>query len=965
MPVMNHKGDAVIDIGCWTSYRILIDDKMLTTLQFRDFTDALSEHGVNICDVSNYMVKGKFDPPLWKLLQEEIAGTHPHLEPFSDRSDFDGLFAGQIHLLFPVRYQLEACLSNGYLREHNITAEFLDRLASLEPSRAVHLLEKVVDKQHIYYDPMDIFRIRGNGGIDKKIPSYCTLQRSVIITPTMIHVASPVMETSNRITRRYAADADRFIRVKFSDEKSQGVLRDLCNNRSVAPFDRVHRALRYGIVVAGRFYEFLAFGNSQFREHGAYFYAPTSSKSADDIRLSLGHFDHIRSVAKFGARIGQCFSTTRAMRNSVRIVTIPDIERNGYCFTDGVGKLSLLLAQMAAEELRIPNGFDDPPSLYQFRLGGCKGVLALDLKIKGSEVHIRPSQVKFQAEYTGLEIIRCSALATPYFNRQIIIVLSDLGVPGHVLIRKQQDMVNDYEQAMTNEDTAILKLRKHIDMNQTTLTMAGMVLDGFMKTREPFMMSLLKLWRASTIKNLKEKARIAIGDGAFVLGCVDETATLQGHFNKSQSVPNAMRQDKLDTLPQIFLQIDDTTSGKKGQYTIIQGICILARNPSLHPGDLRVVRAVDVPALHHLKNVVVLPQTGDRDLANMCSGGDLDGDDYMVLWDCDLVPQIINVPPMDFTPERPPEKDGPITISDISDFFVTYMQNDCLGQIAHAHLAHEAVDYPKSGIPAQMGRELRPRTWPHFMEKKHKRPDQIYKSRGILGRLYDQVQLVDFKPQWENAFDDRILNAFTIEQPLLQKAKEIKEAYDESLKKLMAKHGIRTEFEAWSVFVLAHNHENRDYKFAEEFGRTVDALKAQFRDMCREHMTSSSDWDHVGPFVAAMYTVTAQEMGHALEECHTTKTVGGREVPVRPMDSEYMPLISFPWLFTSELGKIAARSARPIRTLPVSLTTQHNNGVKRRSQKAEVEVEVGTVETEAGVTRYGELLKLPSLILQA
>lgn len=740
VPVMNHKEEAIIDLGTfssfavvrqilitvgrWTSYRILFDDKMLATSQFKEFIDVLSDHGVSIRDVSDYKVKGRVASPLWTLLQEEIAGTHPHLEPFPERSEFDGLFAGHLHLPFPVQYQLEACLSNGYLREHNITAEFLEKLAALEQSRAIYLLEKVVDKQHIYYDPMEIFRIRVNDGLNKKIPSYCTLQRSVTITPTMIYVASPVMETSNRITRKYAADADRFIRVKFSDEKSEGVLRDIGNNRSVAPFNRVHRALRYGIVVAGRYYEFLAFGNSQFREHGAYFYAPTSLKSADDIRLSLGDFDHIRSVAKFGARIGQCFSTTRAMRNTVRIITISDVERNGYCFTDGVGKLSPLLAQMAAEELRIPNGFDDPPSLYQFRLGGCKGVLALDPSIKGSEVHIRPSQVKFQAEYTGLEIIRCSALATPFFNRQIIIVLSDLGVPDHVLIRKQQDMVNDYENAMTDEDTAILKLRKHIDMNQTTLTMAGMVMDGFMRTREPFMMSLLKLWRASTIKNLKEKARIAVEDGAFVLGCVDETATLRGHFDNLAS--DATRQDMLDALPEIFLQVDDTT--KKGHYTIIQGICVLARNPSLHPGDLRVVRAVDVPALHHLKNVIVLPQTGDRDLANMCSGGDLDGDDYMVLWDCDLVPQLINVPPMDFTPEKPLEKDGPITVSDISEFFVTYMQNDSLGQIAHAHLAQadreddgvsseiclelaklhsQAVDYPKSGIPAQMSRELR------------------------------------------------------------------------------------------------------------------------------------------------------------------------------------------------------------------------------------------------------------------
>jgi RNA-dependent RNA polymerase len=940
--------------------------------QFRDFTSALADHGVEIQDCHDYTVKERIESPLSTLLEEEISGTHSHLKSSSASSDLNELSASRAVLAFPVRYQFEACLSNEYLREHTITADFLEKLQSLDERRAVHILEKVVDKQRVYYDPMDIFKIRVRGSLDKKIPSYCILQRSAIITPTSIHVASPVMETSNRITRKYAADADRFIRIKFSDEKTEGVLRSMPNDRAEATFDRVRRAMRNGIVVAGRFYEFLAFGNSQFREHGAYFYAPTPSKSADDIRLSLGRFDHIKTIAKFGARLGQCFSTTRAMRVSVKIVKIPDIERNGYCFTDGVGKLSLFLAKMAAQELGLANAFNDPPSLYQFRLGGCKGVLALDPKITGSEVHIRPSQQKFEAEFTGLEIIRSSALATPFFNRQIIIVLSDLGVPDSVFIRKQQDMVNDYELAMTNEETAINKLRKHIDMNQTTLTMAGMVLDGFMAIREPFMMSLLKLWRAATIKNLKEKARIAVEDGAFVLGCVDETATLKGHTNDPQSRIGATRQEKLKSLPEIFLQIDDTRSNIKGHYKVVEGICVLARNPSLHPGDLRIVRAVDVPALHHLKNVVVMPQTGDRDLSNMCSGGDLDGDDYMVLWDENLVPEDINVPPMDFTPQRPIEKEEPITVSDISDFFVTYMQNDTLGQIAHAHLAQadqdcvqgatclalaklhsQAVDYPKSGIPATMTRELRPQKWPHFMEKRHLPLKKIYKSGKVLGQLYDQVQLVDFKPQYGN-FDKRILDAFELEDSLLQTASEIKETYDEYLRRLMAKHGISTEFEAWSVFVLGHNHETGDYKFAEEFGRTVGALKAQFRETCRSAAQGGQnqggsllmDWKLLGPFVAAMYTVTAREVDAAVKQ---------------GCDGEQMPLMSFPWLFTSELGKIATQ--QPARQVEIMQNQNQNQKTYHRKKKQVDDIKdpeaFGTVETEeGGILHYGEVLKL-------
>ncbi|KAF1834188.1 RdRP-domain-containing protein [Decorospora gaudefroyi] len=979
-PLMNHKNTAIIDIGRWTDYRITFDSRTLTGPKYMDFSEALADHGVAIEDLDTYIIKTRAPSPLRNLLQDEISGTHPHLEPSSNTKEpaFDDLFVGPIHLSFPVRYQLDVCLTNGYLKEHSITKAFLEKLQSMEPCHALYILEKVADKQHVYYDPMDIFDIRAKA-LPRKVPSYCVLQRSVNITPTMMHVASPIMETSNRIIRQYAADADRFIRVKFSDEKTEGQLRTMPNDRAEAVFDRVCRAMKHGIVVAGRYYEFLAFGNSQFREHGAYFYAPTSSKSADDIRNSLGDFSHIKTVAKFGARLGQCFSTTREMLETPKIRQVPDIERNGYTFTDGVGKLSPFLAQMAAQQLGLSNAFDDPPSLFQFRLGGCKGVLALDPKITGNEVHIRPSQQKFEAKSRGLEIIRSSTLATAFFNRQIILVLSCLGIPDHVVITKQQNMLNDYETAMTDEEVAVQKLRKHIDMNQTTLTMAGMVLDGFMKSQDPFIMSLLRLWRAYTIKNLKEKARIAIDDGAFVLGCVDETGILRGHLNDPQSSLDATRDEKLTKLPEIFLQVDDAS--KKGHYKIVEGVCVLARNPSLHPGDLRVVRAVNVPELSHLKNVVVLPQTGDRDLANMCSGGDLDGDDYMVLWDADLIPETINVPPMDFTPEKPLETDDPITAERIGEFFVTYMKNDTLGQIAHAHLAQadfkadgvndatclalaelhsKAVDFPKSGLPAEIGQELRPRKWPHYMEKRHLSEHQKYHSRKILGQLYDQVQLIDFNPQWEKAFDERILNAFDLDDELLAKAGEVKASYDEAIRRLMAKHGIRTEFEAWSVFVLSHNHESRDYKFAEEFGRTMGALKAKFRETCREAagVTSVADFARLERFIAAMYTVTAQEMETALRECRATRLVGGQEVPVRPMDAEHMPLISFPWLFPSELGKIATSS-----TASRQLEPNQSEGVLLGQQKHKrllsfSETDTGIVEIETGGSHYEELLNL-------
>ena len=450
-------------------------------------------------------------------------------------------------------------------------------------------------------------------------------------------------------------------------------------------FTRVKRTMMNGITLGDRHYKFLAFGNSQFRENGAYFFCELPHLSASKIRKWMGNFESILVVAKYAARIGQCFSTTRAIHGATATIKeLADIEsaNKKHIFTDGVGTISRFLAQVAANETGVlmPNG--DPPSVMQFRLGGCKGVLAVWPHSQKRELHIRPSQYKFDAEYEGLEIIRWSQFAAAHLNRQLISVLTTLGVPDEVFLAKLDQQLSNLSMAMTDENVALSLLQKEVDPNQVTLTIASMVLDGFHRTREPFLVSLLQLWRAFSIKYLKEKAKIAIHDGAVLLGCVDETAKLKGHYDDLQygSTP----QERLESLPEVFVQV---STGLNGRFKVIEGIIALARNPSLHPGDIRVVRGVDIPELHHLKDVVVLPQTGDRDVAGMCSGGDLDGDDFVVIWDQDLVPREWNHEPMDYTAPTPVPMAQKVTVDDITSFFVQYMKNDSLPTIANAHLA--------------------------------------------------------------------------------------------------------------------------------------------------------------------------------------------------------------------------------------------------------------------------------------
>jgi len=254
------------------------------------------------------------------------------------------------------------------------------------------------------------------------------------------------------------------------------------------------------------------------------------------------------------------------------------------------------------------------------------------------------------------------------------------------------EQLSNYMEAMDDPDKALELLGRYVDDNHMTMMIAGMVLDGFMRLKEPFVLSLLHLWRSWSIKLLKEKAKIIVEKGAFVLGCTDETQTLRGHSKTTKAGKGSITAEDIDRLPQIYLQVTDKKDPRHS--VIIEGLCLVGRNPSLHPGDIRVVQAIDVPALHHLRDVVVFSQLGDRDVPGMCSGGDLDGDDFFVIWDQDLLPREWNAEPMDYTAPAPVKLDRAVEINDVMSFFVKYMKSDTLPTIAHAHLAlSDQLDY--------------------------------------------------------------------------------------------------------------------------------------------------------------------------------------------------------------------------------------------------------------------------------
>ncbi|KAF4632504.1 hypothetical protein G7Y89_g5632 [Cudoniella acicularis] len=976
-PIALHKERPVIDIGRWTTYLFEFQYADNSATNFDEMKRALQDYNIEIVGLDRL---GKSPPrpaELWSFIDPPTAQLAA-----TDLQNLD-VNTGTIALPFEVRYQLEVCISHEILNEYNITRSFVAKLAEIsttDPTKARNILEYCTEQDKRIYNPMTIFENKEALAFSSKtdIPHYCAYVRKATVTPSTVYFSSPTVETTNRVLRHYSRENEkgRFLRVQFTDEIFEGRINSCADKqRNDELFSRVYRTLYNGIRIGDRRYEFLAFGNSQFRENGAYFFCPTEHLSCDDIRDWMGNFSHINVVAKYAARLGQCFSTTRAINglSAPDIVTIPDIERNGYCFTDGVGKISPFLAQMIAAELKFHS--TTPPSAFQFRLGGCKGILVVSPEAEGREVHIRKSQQKFTSTYNGLEIIRCSHFSSATLNRQTITILSALGVPDEVFLRMLSEQLANYQSAMDDDDKAVDMLLRYIDDNQMTINIATMIRNGFMTSRDPFVLSLLHLWRSWSIKLLKEKAKIIVEKGAFVLGCVDESGTLRGYTTPTTAVGQPPREEEL---PQIFLQVPDKDD--PNTYNVIKGICLVGRNPSLHPGDLRVVEAVNVPALHHLRDVVVFPSTGERDVPSMCSGGDLDGDDYFVIWDKELQPSEWNCKPMEYKAPNPKVHNKPVQVVDLMKFFVRFMKNDALPTIAHAHLAHsdgksvednvclelaalhsKAVDYVKTGEAAEMPKKLRPRQWPHFMEKRHKPKEAIYKSTKILGQLYDRVDKVNFVPQYEAPFDRRILSRYKLDDSLLKAVRQIKSKYDTAMRRIMAQQEISTEYEIWSTFVLSRPRVGSDYKVQEEIGRISEALKEQFRAICIDK-AGGKDFEKLGKFVAGMYKVTKEELDIALTECRLTKIVGGREVPRRKMEPRYMPLISFPWLFEKELGRIATglssfEDFEDLDLQPLTLKSDQPH-IRRRQEDRVVDIEDYIQRADGVIVHRGEELDL-------
>lgn len=233
------------------------------------------------------------------------------------------------------------------------------------------------------------------------------------------------------------------------------------------------------------------------------------------------------------------------------------------------------------------------------------------------------------------------------------------------------------------------------------------------------------------------------------------------------------------------------------------------------------------------------------------------------------------------------------------------MINDTLGAISTAHLIYAdseplkarspkclqlaalhsmAVDFAKTGAPAEMPRVLAAKVYPDFLERED-RP--MFPSPGIVGKLYrtavgypTATQNDEYMWSEESYDSDLQVDGFG---EFLVLAKSYKEEYTERLASLMTYYDADTEDEILTGNLRRKaNYLNKDKKlFGEVKDRMLNAVKNLRKEVKEWVAKEVSESGQLQKIASACYHVT-----------------------YHPSFRQKTDFLSFPWIFSDVLFKI-------------------------------------------------------------
>ena len=101
---------------------------------------------------------------------------------------------------------------------------------------------------------------------------------------------------------------------------------------------------------------------------------------------------------------------------------------------------------------------------------------------------------------------------------------------------------------------------------------------------------------------------------------------------------------------------------------------MVAKNPCYLLGDVQVLTAVHIDGLDNLIDCIVFPTQGERPHPSEIAGSDLDGDQYFVCWDKDLIVLCV-AKPYDYPLEVTPDTSDNVTQDAPIDYFSNQRNN--------------------------------------------------------------------------------------------------------------------------------------------------------------------------------------------------------------------------------------------------------------------------------------------------
>ncbi|EGC38224.1 hypothetical protein DICPUDRAFT_149105 [Dictyostelium purpureum] len=704
----------------------------------------------------------------FKLYQAHIQDSH--LIPENFKLNFDSIKKRSKEI-----YYLLNCIDSQRSYGKMLTQSFIDQigqfLARNKIKQARYIISQALSNKTKFFDYTNLFkRIDQDSDNNPKSDLFDDFQlkgddlfipvKEVFVTPTRIVLVPPRLTSGNRVIRSFGNDPSRFLLYNFTDENFEPFLG--LNKSHPLILDGQSKHLKNGLEIiplSGEYYRYIGNSQSQSKKYSAWFYLEDPKYKIEDAFKWSG-IDTSIPMRKVYRQFCLLFSSTSKsiVIDKSKYKTIDDVydSTGAHNFTEGCG----IIGKYLVDAINKKMNYHPCTCAYQIRIGGSKGVVVLNdtdsislgngksIPMDPTCIYIRESMTKFMKDpsddetHRTLEIISVSTTSRCKLNRQAINLLLNAGTEESSILSFLDKSLN--ENAQTLVDIGLSKdLLNEFYPNISEYELFN---DYYIRT------IVLKHFKTKLLR-IQDKCHIEVEDSRNVLGVTDFSGKLG---------PN-----------QVYLEVADFDDNNNIiRSKVITGRVAVLKNPCHHPGDIRILEAVDIPLLHGKRNILFFSINGEVPNFKECSGSDLDGDRYFIVYDNVLInDKMKNSDPYlgeSVAATVGGEGEG------LHDVYLFNIDKTNLGKLSNKHLiisdlegvdSEIAIDLAiqcaievdsvktnKHGVlPANAKAAMNKCGIPHFMASTTLGTTNIYHSDKVIGQIYDSASRLmwfgDFLPE--------------------------------------------------------------------------------------------------------------------------------------------------------------------------------------------------------------------------